>query len=120
MLFSRASRLTKEKARHSSGALTSRCSMIPTISPTIAAGKMEASTKPPYVRATLIAILFLLIVVGLLFYPQITQLFGFRATEKGETGNVRPIAVTTALAATCEWQPTLEAIGSVMATNGVT
>jgi membrane fusion protein, multidrug efflux system len=94
--------------------------MIPTISPNIALSQSKSSIKPPYVRATLIGILFLLIVVGLLFYQQITQLFGFGATEKGETGNVPPIAVTTALAAPSKWQPTLEAIGSVTAINGVT
>ncbi|MBV9878801.1 MAG: efflux RND transporter periplasmic adaptor subunit [Verrucomicrobia bacterium] len=94
--------------------------MIPTISPNVAVAKSKASIKPPYIRATLIAILFLLVVAGLLFYPQISQLIGFGPTENGETHDLRPIAVTTAVAATCEWQSTLDAIGNVTAINGVT
>jgi len=94
--------------------------MIPTISPNITAAKSDAYVNPPYIRATLIAILFLLVVVGLLFYPQVIRLIGFGSRDKGETQSVQPIAVTTALAATCEWQPTLEAIGSTAAINGVT
>jgi membrane fusion protein, multidrug efflux system len=94
--------------------------MIPTLSPNIVAAKAEPPVNPPYIRAALIAILFLLVVGGLLFYPQVIQSIGLGDTAKGETHHVRPIAVTTTLVAMCEWPSTLEAIGNITAINGVT
>jgi membrane fusion protein, multidrug efflux system len=76
--------------------------------------------RPPYIRAILIAILLLVAIIGVLGYFKVTQIMGFVALAKSGAFTPPPTAVTTAIAAQSEWQPTLDTIGTVTAINGVT
>ncbi|MBV8816539.1 MAG: efflux RND transporter periplasmic adaptor subunit [Verrucomicrobia bacterium] len=79
-----------------------------------------AKKRPPYIRAVLIAILLLIAIIGVLGYFKVTQIMGFMALAKAGAFNPPPTAVTTTVAATSEWQPTMDTIGTVAAINGVT
>ena len=85
-----------------------------------AAAKVSPAGNPPYIRATLAGILFLLVVFSVLFYSRVMEFIGFGAMDKPGVDRPTPIAVTTTMAARSEWQPTMDAIGSVSAINGVT
>src|SRR6516164_3178570 len=63
--------------------------------------------------------LFLAIVFGLGFI-KFTQIQGFIKLAKSGAFEPPPTAVTTEVAKQSEWQPTLEAVGSIAAVNGVT
>jgi membrane fusion protein (multidrug efflux system) len=76
--------------------------------------------RPPYIRAILVAILLLAAIIATLGYFKVTQIMGFMAMAKAGAFKAPPIAVTTTVAASSEWQPTLDAIGSMSAINGVT
>jgi len=76
--------------------------------------------RPPYIRATLVAILLLVVIAGILAYSKVTQITGFAAMAKAGAFKPPPVAVTTTVATISEWQPTMDAIGSVTAINGVT
>src|SRR6201993_69989 len=76
--------------------------------------------RPPHIRAILIAIVLLVVIIGTLGYFKVTQIMGFMALAKSGAFTPPPTAVTTTVASQSEWQPTLDAIGSVTAINGVT
>jgi membrane fusion protein, multidrug efflux system len=63
--------------------------------------------------------LFLAVVFGLGFV-KFTQIQGFMKLAKSGAFEPPPTAVTTEVAKQSEWQPTLEAVGSIAAVNGVT
>ena len=76
--------------------------------------------RPPYIRATLVAIVLLVAIIATLGYFKVTQIMGFMAMAKAGMFKQPPTAVTTTIASQSEWQPTLDTIGSVVAVNGVT
>ncbi|HJZ79059.1 MAG TPA: efflux RND transporter periplasmic adaptor subunit [Pyrinomonadaceae bacterium] len=63
--------------------------------------------------------LFLAVVFGLGFV-KFTQIQGFMQLAKSGAFEPPPTAVTTEVAKQSAWQPTLEAVGSIAAVNGVT
>ena len=63
--------------------------------------------------------LFLAVVFGLGFV-KFTQIQGFMQLAKSGVFEPSPTAVTTEVAKQSAWQPTLEAVGSIAAVNGVT
>ena len=63
--------------------------------------------------------LFLAVVFGLGFV-KFTQIQGFIKLAKSGAFEPPPTAVTTEVAKQSEWKPTLEAVGSIAAVNGVT
>ena len=63
--------------------------------------------------------LFLAVVFGLGFV-KFTQIQGYIKLAKSGAFEPPPTAVTTEVAKQSEWQPTLEAVGSIAAVNGVT
>jgi membrane fusion protein, multidrug efflux system len=67
----------------------------------------------------LILLAFLLVVGGLGFYKY-TQIQGLMKLAASGAFEPPPTAVTTTVAATSEWKPTLDTVGSVVAINGVT
>jgi membrane fusion protein, multidrug efflux system len=67
----------------------------------------------------LIFLAFILVVAGLAFYKY-TQIQGFMKLAASGAFEQPPTAVTTSVASTSEWKPTLDTIGSVVAINGVT
>ena len=81
---------------------------------------LPAKKRPPYIRAVLMAILLLAAIVGVLGYFKVTQIMGLVALTKAGAFTPPPTAVTTAVAATSQWQPIMDTIGTVTAINGVT
>jgi membrane fusion protein, multidrug efflux system len=81
---------------------------------------LQPRKRPPYIRATLVAILLLVVIGGILAYCKVNQIMGFAAMARAGAFKQPPVAVTTTVAHLSEWQPTIDAIGSVTAINGVT
>jgi len=95
-------------------------STITSLKSSVSKSSLPAKKRPPYIRATLIAILLLIVIVGVLGYFKVTQIMGFVALAKSGAFKQPPTAVTTTVASTSEWQPTMDTVGTMMAINGVT
>ena len=98
----------------------STSSMTSAKSPTSKPSLPPKKKRPPYIRAIFFSILLLVLIVATLGYFKVTQIMGFVALAKSGAFKPPPTAVTTTIAATSEWKPTLDTIGTVVAINGVT
>jgi membrane fusion protein (multidrug efflux system) len=100
--------------------MTPTTSSAPSTKTTISKSSAPPRKRPPYIRATLIAIVLLVAIFFVLGYFKVQQFMGFAAMAKAGFFKSPPIAVTTTVASQSEWQPTLDTIGTVTAINGVT
>ncbi len=100
--------------------MTPTTSSAPSTKTTISKSSAPPRKRPPYIRATLIAIAILIAIFVTLGYFKVQQFMGFAAMAKAGFFKAPPIAVTTTVASQSEWQPTLDTIGTVTAINGVT
>src|ERR1700722_1924647 len=95
-------------------------SSVPSTKTTTTKSSAPARKRPPYIRATLVAIVLLIVIFLTLGYFKVQQFMGFAAMAKAGFFKAPPVAVTTTVASQSEWQPTLDTIGNVTAINGVT
>jgi membrane fusion protein (multidrug efflux system) len=100
--------------------MTPTTSSAPSTKTTISKSSAPPRRRPPYIRATLTAIVLLVAIFFVLGYFKVQQFMGFAAMAKAGFFKSPPIAVTTTVASQSEWQPTLDTIGTVTAINGVT
>jgi len=100
--------------------MTPTTSSAPSTKTVISKSSAPPRKRPPYIRATLIAIVLLIVIFVTLGYFKVQQFMGFAAMAKAGFFKTPPVAVTTTVAAQSEWQPTLDTIGTVTAINGVT
>ena len=100
--------------------MTPTTSSAPSTKTTVSKSSAPPRKRPPYIRATLIAIVLLVAIFFVLGYFKVQQFMGFAAMAKAGFFKSPPIAVTTTVASQSEWQPTLDTIGTVTAINGVT
>src|ERR1700730_1584152 len=100
--------------------MTPTTSSAPSTKTTISKSSAPPRKRPPYIRATLIAIVLLVAIFFVLGYFKVQQFMGFAAMAKAGFFKSPPIAVTTTGASQSEWQPTVDTIGTVTSINGVT
>lgn len=82
------------------------------------------AARPRSARAWISRIIFVLVaiiaVVGIIAFVKVRQVQGMMALVKSGAFDPPPVAVTTVTVQPAQWQPTLQAIGSLEAVQGVT
>lgn len=85
---------------------------------------LPAAARPrsagAWIGRVLLVILAILVVVGIIGFIKVRQINAMMALVKSGAFDPPPVAVTTVVVQPAQWQPTLQAIGSLEAVQGVT